>query len=147
MRYLGRDGRVFMWYLGWDRKVFNGVFGVTSKNSSVPAKLPPKTLVSRPSYIIKISLKLSQKRPCLHCSVLAEIPHKNSSVPAEIPPKNSSVPAEIPPKTLLSRPRYLLSFLLYCSFPDNTGVFKCIIMTNHLVLAESKHPFIPRNCL
>ena len=79
-------------------------------------------------------IKVSQKRPFLHCSV-----------PAEIPPKNFSVPAEIPPKSLPSRPRYLLSFLLYCIFPDNTGVLNCNSMTKHLVLTQSKPPFIPQD--
>ena len=39
------------------------------------------------------------------------------------------------------RPRYKLSFLLYCCFPDNTGALKCIIMTKHLVLTQFKAPF------
>ena len=87
---------------------------------------------------------VSQKHTFLHCSVPAEIPHKNSFVPAEIPPKNYSVPAEIPPKTLPSRPRYLLSFLLYCSFYDNTGGLKCIIMTKHIVLPNLSPPLFPK---
>ena len=48
-------------------------------------------------------------------------------------------------KTLPSRPRYLISFPLYCSFPVNTEVLKCIIMTKYLVLTQSKPPFIPQD--
>ena len=81
----------------------------------------------------------------LHCSVPAEIPPKNFFVPAEIPPKNYSVPAEIPQKTLLSPLRYLLCFLLFCSFSDNEEILKCINMTKHLVLTQSKPLFIPQD--
>ena len=76
--------------------------------------------------------QVSKKHPFLDCSVPAEIPHKNSSVPAEIPLKNSSILAEIPP-------------MFSTVFSDNTGVLKSIIMTKHLVLTQSKPPFIPQD--
>ena len=67
------------------------------------------------------------------------------SVPAELPHKNSSVPAEIPQKTLPSRPRYLVSFPLHCSYTVNIVVLKCIIMTKHLLLTHYSPPFVPPN--
>ena len=95
-------------------------------------------------YYVLIS-KVIKKQPFLRCSVPAKLPHKNSSVPAEIPYKNFSDRAKLPQKTTPFRPNFLVSFPLYCIYPVNTGVLKCIIMTKYVVLTLYSPPFLPPN--
>ena len=65
---------------------------------SVPAKIPKKTLPSRPSYLKKLFY------------------------PGRVTSKNSSAPAELPHKTLPSRPSCLIKFPYTNPLKESAGL-------------------------